>query len=300
MTATTRIDIRSLHSRQVTFSGELCSHHHLVATTGSANAAVRRVWSLQCTDGAGPGPLTIRRLAATSGHSLAGVSPVASRVMVKPTVVNRVIRRWNGGCSLPCRRASCLRLRVGLVHSPMPASRGSRSRRRGQPSLRTFLRRVRATPERTGRHHHVAGCLRRHKARSGMSVLIDTNGRTNASLVRNCVEPDGTGGHCAACAGMCFHWTVRPGARSQERGRPSGVASREECLHSGRQSQFAVAPAAAKIHFTVSLRQANSIAALGLHQRQNRLAAKSFWIESAAHINEDLQRRGIAVENEEG
>ena len=246
-----------------------------------------------------PGPLTIRRLAATSGHSLAGVSPVASRVMVKLTVVNR-IRRWNGGCSLPCRRASCLRLRVGLVHSPMPASRGSRSRRRGQPSLRTFLRRVRATPERTGRHHHVAGCLRRHKARSGMSVLIDTNGRTNASLVRNCVEPDGTGGHCAACAGMCFHWTVRPGARSQERGRPSGVASREECLHSGRQSQFAVAPAAAKIHFTVSLRQANSIAALGLHQRQNRLAAKSFWIESAAHINEDLQRRGIAVGNEEG
>jgi hypothetical protein len=61
-----------------------------------------------------------------------------------------------------------------------------------------------------------------------------------------------------------------------------------------------VAPAAAKIHFTVSLRQANSIAALGLHQRQNRFAAKSFWIESAAHINEDLQRRGIAVENEEG
>src|SRR4030095_10580014 len=47
MTAKTRIDIRSLHSRHVTFFGELCLHHRLVATTGLANATVCEVEAYQ-------------------------------------------------------------------------------------------------------------------------------------------------------------------------------------------------------------------------------------------------------------
>ena len=42
-TANARINIRSLHSRQVTVFGKLCSHHHCVAMMGLGNAAVCRV-----------------------------------------------------------------------------------------------------------------------------------------------------------------------------------------------------------------------------------------------------------------